>query len=105
MGHMTIVRYAPAALSDLEKITNDINANNGKLVAQKFLIKTKSSFEMLADYPFVGRKRSRIGRNFLSWPVPPYVVFYKPVDGGIEIFRVIYGRRRITKKLVEGVDQ
>jgi toxin ParE1/3/4 len=102
---MASVRYAPAALLDLEKITNDIVANNGKLVAQKFLTKTKSSFGLLAEYPFVGRKRSRLGLNLLSWPVPPYIVLYTPVDGGVKIVRVIYGRRRLTRKLVEGEGQ
>ena len=102
---MAVVRYAPAALSDLEKITRDIIANNGKLVAQKFLINTKSSFAILAEYPFVGRKRHRLGSKMLSWPVPPYLVLYKPTDDGIEIIRVVYGRRKISRKIAAGSEE
>jgi toxin ParE1/3/4 len=98
---MGVVTYAPAAQADLRKIASEIIANNGPRVAQKYLNETKSSFELLAEYPFVGRKRSRLGKGLFSWPIRPYIVLYKPADDGVQIVRVLHGSRRITRRLVE----
>jgi plasmid stabilization system protein ParE len=87
---------------DLEKISLDILVNNGERVALTFLAEAKQSLEVLGRRPNVGRRRGQLGKSLRSWPVPPYIALYRPTDDGEEIIRVIHGRWRLTRSLVEG---
>lgn len=97
---MPRVVMSPLAVADLEKITDDITANNGKLVAAKMLARFERAFIVLATHPLVGRDRARLGKGIRSWPISVYLALYRPNADGIDVVRVLYGRRRITRKLV-----
>jgi toxin ParE1/3/4 len=94
---MSTVVIAPMAEANLMRLTDAIAANNGKLVAAKILSQFQNSFEHHARHPKIGRSRSRMARGLRSWPVASWVVFYRPAPSGIEVVRVIHGRRRITR--------
>ena len=49
----------------------------------------------LAVRPGMGPGRPELGRDVQSWPVRPYVVFYRRVTGGIEVLRVLHGAQDI----------
>ena len=53
------------------------------------------AFDMLAQNPLAGRARSDLASKLRSFPVGSYVVFYVPVSDGIEVVRVMSGRRDI----------
>ena len=67
------------------------------MAAYRFLDDLDETFELLADFPFIGRMRPDLGLNVRSYPVGNYLVFYVPVADGIEITRVIYGGRDLPK--------
>ena len=52
-------------------------------------------FPLLAEQPFVGRKRPEIGERLRSFPVSSFVIIYRPADYGVEIVRVVHGSRDI----------
>ena len=47
--------------------------------------------DTLAENPSLGRSRPELGRNIRSFPAGSYVIFYRAIDDGIEIVRVLHG--------------
>jgi len=52
-------------------------------------------FRMLLDFPQSGTRRDELRRGLRTFPVGSYLVFYFIVEDGIEIVRVLHGRRDI----------
>jgi toxin ParE1/3/4 len=50
---------------------------------------------MLAQFPEIGRNRPELVVGLRSFPVDSYSIFYRVIDGGIEIVRVLSGFRVI----------
>ena len=44
----------------------------------------------LADFPRSGRARPELGVRVRSFPVHPYVLFYRPTRYGIEVVRLLH---------------
>jgi plasmid stabilization system protein ParE len=49
----------------------------------------------------MGRLREELAEGLRSSGVPPYIVFYRQVPGGIAVARVLHGRRNITSDMFE----
>jgi len=81
---------------DIEEIENYICDLN-PVAAYRFHDDLNEAFELLADFPFIGRLRPDLGLNVRSYPVGNYLVFYVPSVHGVEIVRVIYGGRDLPK--------
>ncbi len=75
--------------------------------ADRFLEHTESAFLRLADLPFIGASRMDdfpFLPDLRTWPVPGfenYLIFYRPIDEGIEVFRVLHGARDLGMALGE----
>lgn len=54
---------------------------------------------MLAEFPKAGPARDDLAAGLRSFAVYPYILFYRPISGGIEVARVLDGRRNITPDL------
>ncbi|HWN95421.1 MAG TPA: type II toxin-antitoxin system RelE/ParE family toxin [Methylomirabilota bacterium] len=52
-----------------------------------------SRFATLASMPLMGRPREELLLNLRSFPVGRYVIFYRPMESGVEIARVLHGAR------------
>lgn len=96
------LRFSAAALIDIEDIAEAIARNNGALVAERNVARLRGSLQTLAEFPEVGRKRSQLASGLRSWPLTPWIALYRIADDGIEIIRILHGRRRITRKVVAG---
>lgn len=72
-----------------------------------FLLAAEQTFDLLAQMPNLGVRRSFRAHRLLSlrqFPVKSYaeyLVFYQPVIGGVEIIRVLHGKRDL-KAIFEG---
>ena len=70
-------------------------------VAVHFLVYAEETFELLAKMQFLGTPRdfrSHRLRTLRMWHVKSfedYLIFYRPIDDGVEIFRVLHGKRDI----------
>ena len=50
---------------------------------------------VLATQPMMGRARDELAPGVRSFPFGRYVVFYMPLDDGIDVVRVLHGARDI----------
>ena len=58
------------------------------------MAKVRATCQILAENPQVGEVREGFGvPGCRSFSVGNYVVFFRPVDDGIEVSRVIHGSR------------
>ena len=89
-------RFSDQALEDLEDIwlhiaTDDINA------ADRFVDTLIAKIETLATQPTMGRARDELRESLRSFPVGNYLIFYRPIDGGVEVVRVLSGFRDLPE--------
>ena len=82
------------AKADVDSISAYVAADNGK-AAEELLDRFGKIFEMLVQNPQAGRRRPDLGQNVRSFAVDNYVIFYIPQSAGIDIIRVMHGRRDI----------
>ena len=87
------VKFTPRALRDLERICHYI-ATDSPAAATRVSAAIWTLAGMLSEQPDVGRRTSRDGVRSIPTPRLPYIVFYRPLDGEIEILNVRDGRRR-----------
>lgn len=57
--------------------------------------------QLVAEFPEMGRSREELMAEVRSTVVRPYVVFYRVVEDGIEVLRVVHGARDISRMLPE----
>ena len=91
---MNSIRFSTEANLDIEEIANYIFDLN-PVAAYRFLDALGETFELLAEHPRLGRRRTELGKGLRSFPVGNYLVFYMPERDGVDIIRVIYGGRNL----------
>jgi toxin ParE1/3/4 len=89
---MNSFRLSPAARSDLDEIWFYIAQDNPE-AADKFIGTIILRFPKLAAMPSIGRQREELSPRLRSFPVGRYVIFYRPMENGIEVVRVLHGAR------------
>lgn len=89
---MNRYRVSNEARSDLNEIWFYIAQDNPD-AADKFIRKIISRFPKLAATPHMGRQREELSPRLRSFPVGRYVIFYRPLNDGVEIVRVLNGAR------------
>jgi toxin ParE1/3/4 len=88
-----VVRSSDAA-ADLAEIWFYI-ARNNRAAADAFIDQVAEKFYTLAAFPHIGRPRPEFGPGLRSFPIGRYIIFYRPMDEGIEVIRVLHGARDI----------
>jgi toxin ParE1/3/4 len=83
-----------AARRDLKEIWFYIVENN-PASADKTLRELSKKFDLLAQNPKIGSSHDEFILNLRSFPFKNYLIFYFPVENGVEIYRVIHGARNI----------
>lgn len=80
------------AAEDIEEINNRISSYNLE-AANRILRSLTQKFERLASFPNMGRRRDDLVVGLRSFPVEDYLILYRPIEGGIEVARVVSGYR------------
>jgi toxin ParE1/3/4 len=92
MNQPKLTDRAEADLEDIwVYIARDNSAN-----ATRFINRILARCERLADMPGTGRPRPDLGPEVRSVSFGNYLIVYRPIEGSIEIARVLHGRRDIT---------
>jgi len=91
MPHVT---RRPLAETDPLKI-RDYIADDNPAAADRWVDPFDAQFRLLATQPMMGRARNELVASVRSFPVGRYVVFYVPLDDGIDVVRVVHGARDI----------
>jgi len=89
---MSQYRVSDAARTDLEEIWCYI-AQDSPDVADNFIRALVSRFSLLASMPEMGRRREELSPRLRSFALGNYIVFYRLIEDGIEIARVLHGAR------------
>lgn len=91
---MNSYRWRPAAEDDARAIWRWIAADRPRAANDMFdRFETVSS--MLAEHPLAGRARDDLASGLRSFPAGPYILFFRRATYGIEIVRILDGRRDI----------
>lgn len=70
--------------------------------AQRVRTALEQTIKLLSSSPRLGRPRPRLLPGLLSYPLlGRYVIFYRLIDQGIELVRVLHGARDITSEMFE----
>lgn len=85
-------RLAPAAEADLEEIGDRI-ASEDPSAAMRLVDAPHRRWELLVDYPLSGAARDDVRPGLRYVVVGNYLSLYRVVDNGVEIVRVVHGRR------------
>lgn len=85
-------RLVPRAEVDLAAAIDYITPESPR-AASRMLVAVERACGLLGDNPYLGRARPELGRDTRSWVVGRYLILYRPVEGGIEVVRVVHGAR------------
>ncbi|MBL6653317.1 MAG: type II toxin-antitoxin system RelE/ParE family toxin [Reyranella sp.] len=69
-------------------------------VAVAYFERFSATFDRIATFPDSGAPRPRLGSTVRLAVVHPYVVIYRRSHDGVEVMRVLHGRRNITRRLL-----
>ena len=93
---MPAIRRSKLAEQDYREIWRYIALDNPD-AADRLLRRIESKLELYANYPGMGTRREELAAGLRSFPVGNYLVFYRPVENGIELARVLHGARDLSK--------
>lgn len=80
------------ASQDLNKIADYFTTNNIE-VGERFFQDFARRCQQLVNFPNLGRSYTEILPDLRGLPLNGYIIFYRILDDGIEILRVVSGRR------------
>ena len=86
-----ICRFSVPASRDLEAIIDYIAGQNSVDRSEAFLKKVNEKCLRLVKFPGMGRRRDELAAGVRSLPVESYLIFYRAIEEGVEILRVISG--------------
>lgn len=89
---------SPEAQEDLIEIWSYI-AQFSEEAADKIIDAIYQKADLLARSPYMGKERSELHPCLRSFVIEKYVLFYRPIDNGIEVVRVLHGARDIDQLL------
>jgi toxin ParE1/3/4 len=92
---MSRLRFSPRAERDLNEIGDHIKQRN-PAAAERWVDLIESKCRSLAEQPGLGRPRRHLRQDLRSFAVGNYIIFYRRIGDGIEIVRVLHGRRDIA---------
>ncbi len=89
---MAIVLRTDQAQIDIEEIVDYLD-DHSPAAADRFAKQFRERTQSLAMMPEMGRTREELGVGLRSFTMGKYVLFYRLIEGGIEIVRLAHGSR------------
>jgi toxin ParE1/3/4 len=86
-------KFTVPASRDIEGILDYVANSRGLNAAERLLGKINKTCRNLATFPNSGRRCEELAHDLRSFPVEEYLIFYRSVEEGVEILRVINGYR------------
>jgi toxin ParE1/3/4 len=78
----------------LSAIADFIAADN-PAAAERWLDEVDQTLSVIAKYPYLGEQVDQLAPGVRRHSLGQYLLFYRPIDGGIELRRVLHGARNI----------
>lgn len=89
---MAELLISPEAEEDLIDIWFYI-AQDSPVNADNYIDKLEQAGQKLADSPGMGVERGELAPQLKSFPVDRYILFYRVINTGVELVRVVRGAR------------
>lgn len=89
----------PRAQGDILEIWLFV-ARDNEPAADRLLDRIDAALKVLSHNPSAGRDRSDLAPGLRSFVVGSYVLFYHPIQGGIDLVRILSGYRDIQPDLL-----
>jgi toxin ParE1/3/4 len=89
---MSEVRISRQADADLDEIWDYVAQRNVQ-AADRLAKKIAKKYDTLAIFPEMGTAYEELAPRLRGFVVGNYVIYYRPLDDGVEIIRVLHGRR------------
>lgn len=83
---------SPSASRDLDEIADYFLTSNLE-TGEKLFREFNKKCQNLASFPSMGRSYAQINPKLRGIPLDGYVIFYRVLDDGVEILRVVSARR------------
>jgi toxin ParE1/3/4 len=93
---MGIIIRSPASRRDFVNIWNHLAEFDTK-VADDTVHRLDAKLSLLSDFPYAGPSRHELRPGLRIFPVGQYLIFYRPVRGGIQLVRAVHGSRDLRK--------
>ncbi len=90
------LQYTVKAQQDFQEI-HDYIAKDNIDAAADFIKRLQQRCGELCEMPGMGRKRDDLAAGMRSSTVSDYLVFYRVLNGILEIAHVLHGRRNLKK--------
>jgi toxin ParE1/3/4 len=74
-------------------------AQDNPAAADRWLDEIDETLALIADYPTLGEAVDQFAPNLRRHCIGNYLLFYRPLDDGIELRRVLHGARRFEDLL------
>ena len=91
MGRVT---RRPLAAVDILDVWDHI-AEDSLEQADRWIDNLDEKLKLIATQPLMGRARGELAAGTRSFPFGRYIIFYAPVDGGIDVVRVLHSARDV----------
>ena len=91
-GRQPRLTVTTRAERDLDEAWQRIAAQSGPEQADAFVRRIAATAELYAGRPTAGRPEPALGAGLRSFLVRPYLAYYLPRSGRIEIIRVLHTR-------------
>lgn len=95
-----MIRYSAQATDDLDNIEIYHTDRAGSRAAEGLMNRIIATLErLIVRNPGAGRRRPEFGSDVRSFPVLPYVIFYRAERNRVYVVRVLHGHRNIQRPL------
>ena len=82
----------------IEDYIAQTSPQNAEMIIRLF----EEKLGLLANNNLIGRPRPELAPNLRSWNVHRFVLFYRPVEDGIILIRVLHSSTDITPRFFPG---
>jgi len=93
---MPYAELSEDAEDDLAEIWAYIALDNVR-AADKTVQKIRRTCQMIAEMPGMGPERPELAPGLRSLPQGNYIIFYRPAAHGIDVARIIHGKRNLPR--------
>ena len=88
------------ASRDLNEIANYF-AETRLEAGEQFFLKFSRKCQQLVAFPNSGKSYAQIRADLRGLPIESYIIFYRVLDDGVEILRIVSGRRNLPSLFEE----
>ena len=94
---MGLVHRTATSHRDCGDIWDYVAEHGSPSAADTLLLEFDETLRLIADFPGMGQARPDLRPRLRSFPVGVYLLFYRPLRGGIELLRMLHGARDLRR--------